>query len=171
MSWAPPCNEPNFHASFLKQDAYLCVFSRAALIAASNIEIIGFLAGWRSTSLVGVFFCLAGVSCWLAEVVFVWLESPLVGWISFLAGWSLFLAGRSLSGWLECLSGPLEYLFPGWLAAPFFHLRCIVFSRLLVLSLISDCLLESLKGSQGALGGFQGRVRALNKLLSAPHGP
>ena len=148
MSWAPPCNEPNFHASFLKQDAYLCVFSRAALIAASNIEILGFLAGWRSTSLVGVFFCLAGVSCWLAGVVLVWLES-LSGWMDLFPGWLESPPGwqESLSGWLECLSGPLEYLFPGWLEAPFFHLLFIVFSRLLVLSLISDCLLESLKGS------------------------
>ena len=101
---------------------------------------------------------MAGISSGWMDLFPGWLESP--------PGWQ-----ESLSGWLECLSGPLEYLFPGWLEAPFFHLLCIVFSRLLVLSLISDCLLESLKGSQGALGGFQGRVRALNKLLSAPHGP
>ena len=116
VSWAPPCNEPNFHASFLKQDTYLCVFSRAALIAASNIEIHGFLAGWRSTSLVGVFFCLAGVSCWLAGVVFVWQESPLVGWISFLAGWSLLLAGRSLflAGWSVFLARWNICFLAGW---------------------------------------------------------
>ena len=146
VSWALPFNEPNLHASFLKQDSYLCVFSRSALCAASNIEISGFLAGWRSISLAGVFFCLAGVSGWLAGAVFVWLES--------LSGWSDFFLGclesppgwlESLPGWLVCLSGPLEYLFPGWLESPFFHLFFIFYSRQLFLSLISDCLSGALK--------------------------
>ena len=137
VSWAPPCNEPNFHASFLKQDAYLCVFSRAALIAASNIEILGFLAGWRSTSLVGVFFCLAGVSCWLAGVVLVWLES-LSGWMdlfpgwleslpgwqeSFLAGWSVFLARWNicfLAGWRLHSSIFFVLSFQGCWSCPLF---------------------------------------------------
>ena len=100
VSWAPPCNEPNFHASFLKQDTYLCVFSRAALCAASNIEIHGFLAGWRSTSLAGVSFCLAGASCWLAG--------------AFLIGWSLFLASRIFS-WLAGVSSWLAGV-SSWLA-------------------------------------------------------
>ena len=127
---------------------HICVYFRAqhslppAILKFSVFWLAGDLPRWLE-SFSAWLECLAGL---LESFLFGW-NLFLAGWISFLAGWSLFLAGRSLSGWLECLSGPLEYLFPGWLEAPFFHLLCIVFSRLLVLSLISDCLLESLKGS------------------------